>query len=478
MRFTKKEGALGGAFAGMSILDIYTATNEHQEVLQAIENRIPNEMGGANSINWLNKITQLKKNNSNQSYINYYTGEKAEIESIDKLRELGYENVNQFGSKTHPDNDLKAFDSEGNEIHFSVKSRSSVADFQKEVAEHPNSKNYIVNSELYQNMEESGQLMDYESKGIHVINGDFSHTEHIQKAEMAFEDIGESVDVSDDIPLIAIAIWSYKTINNVIDFKKGKQSKKELGINVAMDTSGIGGRAVGAWGGAQAGAIAGTPFGPIGTAVGSIAGGAIGYITTSQIMKDVKEEWKWGDIIEAIDYYGERYHPIFMYLEERDFRKEDEDLKNFINKKIYDKVYNCPQVLENLKEEKNIYKNNSRFLARWHLIPRNIKETLILEHIKSLKKYLSNTKSAVIKSFKKFQEILKNIEEKLPEDERETRIKRYIGELVVENKEVFIETQSIEEAELLKEYELQKKECPNHPYKISNDSNKYFKQIL
>ena len=477
LRFAKKEGALGGAFAGMSILDIYTATNKHQEVLQTIEARFPNEMGDANSISWLNKILKLEKNNSSQSYISAYAGEKAEIESIDTLRELGYENVSQFESKTHPDNDLKAIDSEGNEVHFSVKSRSSVADFQKEVAEHPDSKNYVVNSELYQDMEESGLLMDYENKGIHITDGDFSHIEHIQEAETAFEHIGQSVDVSDNIPLIALAMLGYKTFNNIIDFKKGKQSKKELGINIAMDTVGIGGRAVGAWGGAQAGAIVGTPFGPIGTVAGSIAGVAIGYITTSQIMKDIKEDRKWGDIIEAIDYYGEMYHPIFMYLEEKDFRKED-IFKNFINKKNYNRVYNCPQILANLKKEKRIYKNNSRLLSRLCLSPKSIKETLIVEYIKSLKKYLINTESAIIKSFEILQEILKNIEERLPEDERETRMKRYIGELVIENEEIFIETDSTEEVELLKGYHLQKKECPNHPYKISNNSNKYFKQIL
>ena len=82
------------------------------------------------------------------------------------------------------------------------------------------------------------------------------------------------------------------------------------------------------------------------------------------------------------------------------------------------------------------------------------------------------------KSFKTLQEILKNIEKQLPESERETRIKRYIGELVIENEEIFIEIDSKEEIELLEKYHLQKKECPNHPYKISNDSNRYFKQIL
>ena len=71
-------------------------------------------------------------------------------------------------------------------------------------------------------MEESGQLIDYENRGIHIVDGDFSHTEHIQKAEVAFEDIGESVDVADDIHLIAFASLGYKTFNNIIDFKKGK----------------------------------------------------------------------------------------------------------------------------------------------------------------------------------------------------------------------------------------------------------------
>ena len=477
LKFTGKKVALGGAFTGMSILDIYKATNKHQEILQTIEKRFPNEMGDANSFAWLKKITQLEKNNSSQSYINAYTGEKAEIKSIDKLNELGHKNISQFESKTHPDNDIKAVDSEGNEVHFSVKSRSSVADFQQEVVEHPNSKNYIVNSELYQNMEESDQLMDYKSKGINIIDGDFSHAEHAQEAKIAFEDIAESTEISDDIYLIALANLGYKTFNNIINFTKGTQSKKELGINIAIDTAGIGGRAVGTWGGAQVGALVGTPFGPVGTLAGGIGGGIVGCITTSQIMKDIKEDLKWGDIINAIDYYGEIYHPFFMDSKEKGSYKQNVS-KNSINKNIYDNIYNCSTVLEQLKTEKNIYKNNSRFLARWCLIPRNITETLILEHIKSLKKYLNNTKLAVIKSFEKLQKILKDIAEKLPEDEREDIVRKYIGEFIVENKEIFIESPSLKEAKLLKEYRLQKKECPHHPYRISNNSNKYFKHIL
>ena len=66
------------------------------------------------------------------------------VNTEDKLRELGYENVSQFESKTHPDNDLKAIDSEGNEVHFSVKSHKSTASFEKEITKHPDSKKYVV----------------------------------------------------------------------------------------------------------------------------------------------------------------------------------------------------------------------------------------------------------------------------------------------------------------------------------------------
>ena len=476
LNLTKKEAALGGAFAGMSLLDIYTMTNKHQEVLQAIENRLPNEMGDANSIKWLNKVTQLKQNNSSQSYINYYTGEKAEIESIDRLKELGYENVSQFESKTHPNNDLRAIDSEGNEVYFSVKSHKNTASFEKEVAEHPDSKNYIVNSEVYQEMKESGQLVDYESRDIHIIDGGFFHEEHIQEATVAFEDIGEAVDVSDDIHFIALASLGYKTVNNIIDFTDGKQSKTEFGINVAMDAVSIGGRAVGALGGAKIGATIGTAIAPgIGSVIGGIGGAITGSIATSKIMKDVKEDLKWGDIIEAIEHYGAKYHSILMDLEKNDSRTLDMR-KNIVNK-IYDKVYNCPQVTQNLKEEKKVYKSHTRFLARWGLIPKSINETLILEHIKSLKKYLKTTKLATVSSLKALQKILKNIEKKLPEDKKDTIMQRYIGEFVIENKDIFIEY-SMENTQLLKEYHLEKKECPNHPYKISNNSNKLFKQIM
>ena len=394
LRFTKKERVLGGAFTGMSILDIYTATNKHQEVLQTIGERFPHKMGNANSFAWLKKIAQLEKDNSSQPYINAYTGEKAEIESIDKLKELGCKNVSQFESKTHPNNDLKATDNEGNEIHFSVKSHKSTASFEKEVTGHPDSKNYIVNSELYQDMEESGQLIDYKSKGIHIVDGGFSHTEHVQEAEIAFEDIRESMEVSDDIFFISLGVLSYKAFNNVIDFKKGEQSKKEFKINVAMDTIDVGKQAIGGWVGSEVGGVVGTAIipGP-GTVAGRVGGAIVGrhiikgIDKTFEIMNDIKEEWKWGDIIEAIDYYGEVYHPIFMYLEEKDFRKED-IFKKFINKNICNEVYNRSQVANNLKKEKKVYKNNSHFLSRLCLSPRSIKETLILEYMKSLKKIL------------------------------------------------------------------------------------------
>ena len=472
-----KKVSLGGTFAGMSILDIYTATNKHKEILKTIAERFPNEMKDASMFDWIKKFKKLENNNTSFSYKNAFTGEKAEIESINTLKELGYKEVSQFESRTHPDNDLTAIDSEGNEVHFSVKSHANSSLFHKEVAEHPDSKNYVVNSELYQDMETSGHLTDYESEGIRIVDGKFSHTKSVQEFENAFEDVKESVDVSDDISVIACAILAYKTSKNVFSFIQGKQSKKELGINVTMDTAGTVTQAATAAGGAKIGAGIGTAIVPgLGTAVGVI-GGAIGtaflanpYI--SSIIKSIKESWKWGDIIEAIDHYGEIYQPVFMNLNKINFNRQN------VFKKIYKAVYNNPQVLENLKKEKTMYMNNSNFFERWGLIPRNIKAALILEHIKSLKKYLKNTKPAIKKFFNEFQKELKNITSTLPEQERETTINRIVGEFVIENKGIFIEKKSTEEKELLKGYRLQKKECPNHPYKISDDSNKYFKHIL
>ena len=467
----------GSAFIGMSLLDVYTVTNKHIEILQVLKKRMPNEMGKAGSIDWLNKVAQLKKNNSSQSYVSFYTGEKAEIESKNRLRDLGYRNVEQFPDKNHPHNDLKGIDSDGNEVEFSVKSYGNAENFKTEVM-NSNSENYIVNSELYQDLEKSGKLADYKNKNIEIIDGKFSHNEHISEARTAFEDIEQSMDVLDDISLIALANLTYKTYGNIVSFKKGNQSKKELRINFVMDTFNVGVRGVSATAGAKIAYAFGNTynFSGIGNLVMGIKLAILTGEFASQIVKDMKEKWKWGDIIKAIDYYGEKYY-LFFNPSKRNYFYKRKRVKLLVTQ-VCEKIYNSSQILKKLKNEEMIYKKNSRFLSRWFLVPRSIQETLILEHMRSLKKYSNNTKLIVTISIKNLQKIFKIIDKKLPKDQKKIIMKRLIGEFVVENKDVFINKSSIEETKIIRNYHLQKEKCPNHPYKISKNSSDFLKEVL
>ena len=468
-----KKGMVSAGLVGMSVLDVYTAADQHKEVLETLENKFPNEMGDAGPFNWLNKFKDLENKDTTQSYQNHYTGEMGEIQSIGRLEELGYKNVEQL-SKNHPGNDLKALDHEGKEQYFSVKSHENVSSLESEIAK-SNSSNYVVNSELFQKLKESGKLEEYKDQGINIIDGEFAHTESIHQFQAATEAMKDSADVSDDIPVIALVVFAWKAGKNVIDFQKGRQSKNELGINIGMDAVGVGGRAVGALAGAKICASIGTSIMPgVGTLVGGVVGALGGVVAASHLIKDAKERLKWGDIIEAVDYYGNQYSSLFLLTQNNSQKKKQLKILYY---KIQKNIYNCPQVLNGIQEERKMYKSHSRLLARYGFIPRNFKETLMVEYIKSLKRYLYKSKLAMKQSIENVRHTFIEIKKQLPED-RQGILKRYIGEFIVENKKLFIEEPLVEESELLERYRIQKEKCPNHPYKVTKNSKQYFEQLL
>jgi hypothetical protein len=315
--YFKESLAIGTGLGVMSLYDIYCAYSDHSKVFEVIEQRFPNKMGDADSIDWLNKATALSRNgdSSVRNYISNYAGEQGEMKAAVKLEMMGYSDVEQFESKTHANDDLRAINSNGDEIHFSVKSYADVVNFKQVVSAHPESSHYVVNSEIYEKLESSGDLASYSDQGIEIIDGGFSHAEHVMEGTQAMESMAEAADVQDDIPFLAIGFFGIKTFNNVADFGKGQQSLSELGVNVIGDTAGISVRAVGAKVGAEVGAGVGSLFLPgVGTVAGGIAGAVAGALTASGFVEGIKEKFKWGKIIDCIDHYGDKYIDQFYSL--------------------------------------------------------------------------------------------------------------------------------------------------------------------
>lgn len=85
-------------------------------------------------------------------------------------------------------------------------------------------------------------------------------------------------------------------MNNVKKFQQSQESTYELGVNIAGDFVGIGGRTILGMGGAKIGATIGTIFTPgIGTIICGGVGAVIGAITASNIISSVKEKFKWAE---------------------------------------------------------------------------------------------------------------------------------------------------------------------------------------
>ena len=90
-------------------------------------------------------------------------------------------------------------------------------------------------------------------------------------------------DVSGHIPVITVAISSYREFNLLLDNKTDAfTSLKNIGLDAAG--AGVGGAA-----GAKAGAVIGSIFGPVGTVIGGIGGGIVGAMGGRAISNNIKQ---------------------------------------------------------------------------------------------------------------------------------------------------------------------------------------------
>ena len=91
------------------------------------------------------------------------------------------------------------------------------------------------------------------------------------------------LDVSGHIPVITIAISSYREFNLLLDNKTDALTSLK---NISLDAAGAGG---GGLVGAKAGAMFGSIFGPVGTVIGGIGGGIVGAMGGRAITNNIKQ---------------------------------------------------------------------------------------------------------------------------------------------------------------------------------------------
>ncbi|MCL6577556.1 hypothetical protein, partial [Kyrpidia sp.] len=133
---------------------------------------VAQEMRDASYADWMNKIESLFHDGQSavDNYVNAYVGRMAEDLAAAHLQAQGLQ-VEHFASQTHPGNDLRIHHPDGSFTEYSVKSCASTAEFHQAVAEHADSHHYIVNHELYQQLDHQELLQSYAQRGIEILDG-------------------------------------------------------------------------------------------------------------------------------------------------------------------------------------------------------------------------------------------------------------------------------------------------------------------
>lgn len=465
-----ESAAFGAGSTGMTLLDIYNSCENHEEVLNTLEYRFNNALGpDTTPMEWFSKVEELtaKGDRALGTYISNYVGQAGENAALEMFESQGLK-AELFSSRVHADDDLRVYHPDGNHVDYSVKSYSDIDNFKQVITEHPDSSHYVVNSELYEGLNDNGLLDHYSEQGITIVDGHFSHLEHTEMAEEAFSDISEAGDLSDDIPFIALAIFGVKTCKNIHQFYTNKQSGRELGINVAGDLVRVAAAGLFATGGAKIGAIVGTCFSPgIGTIIGSGVGAVIGAIAGCQLIQWMKERFKWGKIIDAIDYFGEQFENGFT-----DFQKNN----------IRAKILKWPEIKKAKQRETKLHKKYKQGLNPYNNRPVSLPAVLNKLHLQELEVTEKKINYSVEYSFQQIWSLCKQAAAKMAggDEEKEDQIaKRLFGEVICANEGLLLHPNLPgDERTLLEGYKEQIAQAPNHPYRFAQNSKEILEGIV
>jgi len=296
-----------GGITALNLCDIYINSSERELVLSTIQRRFPHTTGDIDAPDdWYKKLASLK---SEQSYINAFTGHFGEDKAIERLNELGIESK-PFESLIHKDNDLVAKDGTA----YSVKSYSSESNFLGVVKEHPDSSNYIINSDLYEKLNSSGQLTELNNSGNTVIDGGWQHLDAVDMAQARLGSISSDIydelydGVIDDVPLVGAIVILCNLGADLYKYANDRITTHEMQQNASVTAGKIAATGSGAAAGGAMGATIGSAIFPLaGTLIGAGVGSFIGGIYGRRAADSIGKIWKWGSSIAAYRHFYKKY---------------------------------------------------------------------------------------------------------------------------------------------------------------------------
>ena len=462
--------SFGGVLTGLTVLDIFLVKDNWEQVFETLEYRFPNELGDYSTLDWFQKVSDFQSASQRtiDGYASAFTGQAAEFQSLQFLEKNDFTNVELFESRINPHNDIHAISPEGDYVEMSVKAYTEQGSFLNAISD-SDAHTHIVNEELYEQLEKSGELLELKAKGIDILNGNFSHLDNKELAYEAFSDLAEAGDTSSSIPVIALITYGISSSLRLNKYKNGTLSGDEFLVDQVADTAKKVANGTSSFIGGKAGMVIGTAIMPgLGTVVGGLIGGIAGYFTSSStIGANIEEqaiEAKWGDIIKALDRVGTRYKDFFD--QHVDFQTNPliaEMTNSYFKTNKYDKRRQ-DQIIQ--------YNSQMNFMKRIGLKSLTFNEALLIASSKRIEQYLTQAMQATNHA----ADVIKNqIERKvlIAKDANKKMLKeRMLAEVLIENENLVSNSLNDLDKELIKKYQSQKGQNPNHPYRVSSDSKK------
>lgn len=437
-----------------SIFEFYQTVEDKKEFLDVFRYKYPNAYGDAAHSDWLCKLTEFDRKETLGALAMNWDGQKAEFLACDKLTDLGYTSPQLFEARNNPGVDVFATDANGNEIEFSVKS-GKLATLKSAVRDDPESQNYIVNYELYDEAKQSGYLDELSDQGISIIDGGWSSKANRELASSELKELTESGDVVEHIPDIGILLMAGCLASSYFEYQSGRSSGMEASVNSTFAVGRMAAKSTAHLISAKAGAAIGTMIAPgVGTLIGGAIGGGMsggtGGFGLGSIINSIRDKIKWGDVLDSTRDVGRSY-----------WLKSVEDLSSHLPKTLFDVEEIRKQLDEQIEilDEEMVAELNSNDPASPSvgacLAVMEINRLQIMEQVATS---LPEQILAQIKD--QYIEVVE--EQGLSRDEDAIAKYRYWGALMIENRELLGISSGIEaEAE---KYGANTKSCPNHPY--------------
>lgn len=453
------------AYAGLNMCDIYLNIQDRDYVLSTLQERFPHATGDLHTAEeWADKLASLK---SNKAYISGFAGQVGEEKAMETLSNMGYK-TKFFESLTNKDNDLQSIDGGPD---WSVKSYKDLDNIKQVVEEHPASKHYVINTELFEELKINGDIDTYSDLGITIIDGNFNHTENVELAAERLNSItGDITDeigdgVLDDIPIVAGIVTLANIGINIHKYYRGRATKEEAYKDVIRGIGKISAATGGAAAGTAIGASIGSAIFPLaGTLIGGGVGAFIGSMGVREFLDNIAMQWKWGKSLEAYKYFSSKY-------------QSEWDSK--INRNIRDKFYHYNSVKDNLSIEEKRLDKYAKQLDPLNSENPTIMAVIVDETVKRLKRTLVIAKNAS----KNIQEELMNIciesgLAKFPRERDKSKNFAQImyGAIIAENSNWLMNLNTKEKGLFLKMSD-ELKSSPNNPYKFKQSKQEIFKAI-